>query len=57
MGDQQMPQNFGLTAMAQAAAAMHEMFRSYVEAGFTEDQAIKLIITFMVASGQNGGTS
>lgn len=31
-------------SMAEGAVAMHEMFTSYVDAGFTESQALRLII-------------
>lgn len=33
-----------ITVLAQGAAATHELFRAYVDAGFTEDQALALII-------------
>lgn len=33
-----------------AAAAAHEMFRSYVEAGFTEQQALYLVGQLLTAS-------
>lgn len=33
-----------------AAISTHELFRSYVSAGFTEAQALQLIVGFMAAS-------
>ncbi|GAA4626909.1 hypothetical protein GCM10023196_037070 [Actinoallomurus vinaceus] len=33
-------------AFTTAAIAMHEMFLAYLRAGFTEDQAIKLLVGF-----------
>jgi hypothetical protein len=50
-----MPPGFDLTALALGAAVLHEMFRSYVDAGFTEDQAIRLLAAVMAAYQQNGG--
>jgi hypothetical protein len=39
-----------LSALAMAATATHEMFRSYVEAGFTEQQALFLTAQVLTAS-------
>lgn len=36
-----------MTLLAAAAVQMHELFRSYVEAGFTEEQAMELLIAVM----------
>jgi hypothetical protein len=33
-----------LTVMNQGAVAVHELFTAYMEAGFTEDQALKIVI-------------
>ena len=33
-----------INTMDEAAAGTHEMFMSYVRAGFTEDQALKLVM-------------
>ena len=33
-----------LTPLVQAASQAHELFLAFVEAGFTEEQAIKLVI-------------
>lgn len=45
-----------LTPLAEGAAQLHELFRAYVEAGFTEAQAIDLIAR-IVAYGQAGGAA
>lgn len=37
------------TPMAAAASQMHEMFLAYVEAGFTRDEALRLIIGIITA--------
>lgn len=42
-----------LSALAMAATATHEMFRSYVHAGFTEQQALYLTAQVLIA-GMNG---
>jgi hypothetical protein len=44
-----------LTDLAAAAAQLHELFVSYVEAGFTEDQALRLIIGVITAGITGGG--
>lgn len=36
-----------LTAMIEAAAVIHEMYISHKEAGFTEDEALKLLVLMM----------
>lgn len=33
-----------ITALAAAAAQLHELYKSYVAAGFTEEQALRLVI-------------
>lgn len=42
--------------LTQSFVAMHEAFKSALLAGFTEDQAIKLIVA-MGTQGKNGGQS
>ena len=32
-----------MTPMGASAAMMHELFTSYMDAGFTEDQALRLL--------------
>lgn len=34
-----------ITAMAAAAVQLHEMYQAFVDAGFTEDQALELTKT------------
>jgi hypothetical protein len=53
MNDQPMPPS-PITALAEGAAQTHELYRSYVEAGFTEEQAMQLICT-MLAESMRGG--
>lgn len=36
-----------ITALAAAAAQMHELFRAYIDAGFTEAQAMQLLCTLI----------
>lgn len=33
-----------LTVLNQGAVAIHELFTAYMEAGFTEDQALKIVV-------------
>ena len=42
-----------ITVLGEAAAQLHELFRSYVEAGFTEDQALKLIIAIVTRANHS----
>lgn len=41
-----------LTALGAAAQQLHEVFLSYVEAGFTESQALYLIAQILRGSDQ-----
>lgn len=45
--------------LAEGAAAQHELFLAYVGAGFTEEQAFRLILAIVTASirGSLGGDS
>ena len=36
----------------EAAMALHEMFETFVKAGFTESQALKLVVEFLKSSGK-----
>jgi len=45
-----------LTAMAEAAVALHEVFKSYVKAGFTEAQALTLVAAMVTAQMQGGSS-
>jgi hypothetical protein len=38
-----------LTVLAAAAAQMHEQFRAYVAAGFTEAQAMQMLCAMLAA--------
>lgn len=38
-----------ITQMAAGAVSTHEMFTSYVEAGFTEEQALALVQSILAA--------
>lgn len=40
----------GLPTMAIAAVALHEIYTAYVEAGFTESQAMQLVCAIMEAN-------
>ena len=41
-------------AMAVAAMSLNELYRSYVQAGFTEQQAMQLLCAILSASIQGG---
>jgi hypothetical protein len=43
-----------ITQLAAAAAQLHELYASYIEAGFTEPQAFDLVKTILAASLHNG---
>ena len=47
-----------LTELMKGAAHAHEMYRAYVDAGFTEEQALRLIIAMIasMAANMNGGS-
>lgn len=38
-----------MTAMAEGAAQLHEMYTAYMEAGFSEERAFDLITTFLMS--------
>lgn len=44
-----------ITQLAAAAVQLHELYNSYVAAGFTEDQAFDLAKAFLVASVGSAG--
>lgn len=47
-------QQIGQTPLGTAAGAIHELFISYMGAGFTEDQALKLLgFTLAAAARQD----
>ena len=37
-----------LTPLLEAATASHELFVGFMEGGFTEDQALRLVILFII---------
>jgi hypothetical protein len=39
-----------LTELAANAAQLHEAFMAYVQAGFTRDEALRIVIAFVTAS-------
>lgn len=45
--------DWDMTAMAQAAVQFHEMFTAYIDAGFTPDQALALVMTTLTAMIKN----
>lgn len=45
---QQLPES-PLTAMAEGAAQLHEMYTAYMDAGFSEMRAFDLIQTFLAS--------
>lgn len=44
--------NIPITEMQAVAVQMHEMFTAYVDAGFTEEQAMRILLRF-IANGAN----
>ena len=45
--NQQPSPESALTELAAAAAQLHELFSSYLEAGFTAEQALQLVIALI----------
>jgi hypothetical protein len=43
-----------ISPLQQAASSAHEMFTTMVGAGFTEDQALRLIAYWLVELGKGG---
>lgn len=54
MTDQPTEPESPITLLAQAAIQMHELYRAYVDAGFTQDQAMHLVIAIMQANTGGG---
>lgn len=46
-----------VTELMEMAAAMHELYRSWVDAGFTDEQAMRLLGSMIDASMRNGGNA
>jgi hypothetical protein len=44
-----------LTPLAEGAAQLHELFVEYVRAGFTEAQAMQLIVAMITANTRRDG--
>jgi hypothetical protein len=44
-----------MTELAEGAVQTHELYTAYVDAGFTPDQAMQLIIAFMIKALGGGG--
>jgi hypothetical protein len=44
-----------LSPLAMAGVALHEMFKSYIEGGFTERQALILVAEVLTAAGRASG--
>jgi hypothetical protein len=47
----------GLTPFGEAVAQVHEMFLSFLAAGFTEYQACMILGSFLASTGQGYRTS
>lgn len=43
-----------ITDLAAGAAQLHELFTAYIQAGFTENQALRLLVG-VLTSGISGG--
>lgn len=43
-----------ITDLAAGAAQLHEAYRSYVDAGFTETQALQIVIGILTAGFRSG---
>ncbi|MGW4825392.1 hypothetical protein ACWEP4_42605 [Streptomyces sp. NPDC004227] len=43
-----------ITNLAAGAAQLHELYSAYVDAGFTPDQAMQIVLT-IISSGARGG--
>ena len=41
----------GMAEMLQAATVLHEMYQSFLDVGFTEDQAMELLKAAMATKG------
>lgn len=42
-------------SMAESAVAMHEIYISFIDAGFTEDQAMEIVKTMIVEGVRGSG--
>lgn len=48
-----MPENFDLSPLLQAAVQLHELMLSCVSAGFSEEQAFRMVLEVLRASQQS----
>lgn len=39
----------GMSAMAMAATSMHEMYSTYIQAGFSEEQSLRIVLAIVQA--------
>jgi hypothetical protein len=46
-----------MTALAEGMTQLHEVFRSAVEAGFSEEQAMQFILEIFRSTAREGGAS
>lgn len=44
-----------MTTLDEVAVAMHEMFMSYVRAGFTREEALRIVIATVTGQKHGGG--
>ncbi|MFB6955463.1 hypothetical protein ACFCYB_00145 [Streptomyces sp. NPDC056309] len=44
-----------ITHLAAGAAQLHELYTAYVDAGFTPDQAMQIVLTILTAGATGGG--
>lgn len=44
-----------VSILTQAAVQMHELYEAFKDAGFTDEQAFRLVQSQMVASAKNSG--
>lgn len=47
-------EDFGISALAADAIAIHEIYQSFVTAGFNEEQAFKMVQTIISAQIMGG---
>lgn len=43
-----------ISTLLQGAIAMHELYQSYVDAGFTRTEALQLVMTLIQTGAQRG---
>jgi hypothetical protein len=50
-----MPEGVEMTALMQGAVAAHELLMAHVEAGFTREEAMQILIAVMTATVREQG--